>query len=123
MRQNKVLERELWGNEQYSRRECLEIYGVSESVTDKDLEGEVLKLLEKNDAEVHHDHIEACHGIKSNDGPKKVIIKMSRRKDSDKTRTAKEKLKGLGLSSIGINSDVFINDKLCWYYKNLCAKM
>ena len=41
----KFLERQLWGNKQYSRRERLEIYGVSESVTDKDLE--VLKLLEK----------------------------------------------------------------------------
>ena len=80
----KFLERQCWANEQYSKRECLEISGVPESVTDNDLEGKVLKLLEKIDVEVHPDHIEACHWRKSNAGSKKVIIKMSRRKDADK---------------------------------------
>ena len=47
---------------------------------------------------------------------------MSWRKDADKIQRAKKKLKGLDLSSIGINSGVFINDSLCWYYKNLWAK-
>ena len=70
----KFLERQCWANKQYSRRECLEISGVPESVTVNDLEGKVLKLLEKIDAEVHPDHIEPCHWIKSNAGPKKVII-------------------------------------------------
>ena len=104
----KFLEYQCWANEQYSRRECLEISGVPESVTDNDLEGKVLKLLEKIDAEVHPDHIEACHWIKPNARPKKVITKMSRRK----IRRAKKKLKGLDLPSIGINSAVFINDSL-----------
>ena len=40
----KFLERQCWANEQYSRRECLEISGVPESVTDNDLEGKILKL-------------------------------------------------------------------------------
>ena len=62
----------------------MEISGVPESVTDNDLEGKVLKLLEKIDVEVHPDHIEACHCITSNAGPKKVIIKMSQFKDADK---------------------------------------
>ena len=66
----KFLERQCWPNEQYSRRECLEISGVPEFVTDNDLEGKVLKILEKIDIEVHLDHIEACHWIKSNAGPK-----------------------------------------------------
>ena len=80
----KLLERQCWANEQYSRRECLEISGVSESVSDKDLEGKVLNLFKKIDIEVHPDNIEACRWVKSNAGPKKVIIKMSRRKDADK---------------------------------------
>ena len=45
--QMKFLERQCWANEIYSRRECLEISGVPESVTDKDLEGKSLNLLEK----------------------------------------------------------------------------
>ena len=115
-------ERQCCANEQNSRCECLQISGVPESVAVNNLEGEVLKLLEKIDVEVHPDHIEACHWIKSNAGPKKVIIKMSRRKDGDKIPRAKKKLKGLNLSSIGINSAVYVNDSLCRYYKNLWAK-
>ena len=47
---------------------------------------------------------------------------MSRHKDADKIRRVKKKIKGLDFSTIGINSALFINDSLCWYYKNLWAK-
>ena len=47
---------------------------------------------------------------------------MSWHKDADKIQREKKKPKGLDLSSIGISSVVFINDSLCWYYKNLWAK-
>ena len=118
----KFLERQCWANEQYSRRVCLEISDVPESFVVNDLEGKVLKLLEKIDVGVHPDHIEACNWIKSNAGPKKVIIKLSRRKEADKIRWAKKKLRGLNSSSIGINSAVYINDSVCRYYKNLWGK-
>ena len=68
----KSLEHQCWAKEQYSRRECLEISSVPESVTDNDLEGKVLKLLQKIDVEVHPDHIEACNWIKFNAGPKRL---------------------------------------------------
>ena len=41
----KFLERQCWANEQYSRRECLGISSVRESITNNDLEGKVLNLL------------------------------------------------------------------------------
>ena len=100
-------------------RQCLAIFDVPESITDNDLDGQVLNLLQKIDAEVHPHHIDACYWIKSNAGPKKVIIKMSRCKDADKIRRANKKLKGLDLFTIDINSAVFINDSLCRHYKNL----
>ena len=53
----KFLERRCWMNEQYSKRECLEIPCVPESVTDDDLEGKVLNLAEKIDVEVYPEHI------------------------------------------------------------------
>ena len=109
----KFLERQCWANEQCSRRKCLEISGVPESVTDKNLERKVLNLFEKIDVEVHPDNIQACHWIKSNAKPKKVINKISRCKDADKIRRTKKKLKGLDLHLIGINLSVFINDGLC----------
>ena len=64
----------------------------------------------------------AIHQRDSSFVPKKVIIKMSPLKDADKIQRAKKKRKGLDLSLIGINSAVFINDSLCWYYNNLWAK-
>ena len=113
-------------NEQYFRREFLKISGVPEFLTDKDPEEKVLNLYEKIDAEVHRDNVEACNLIKCNAGPKMIIIKMSRRTDADNIRMAQEKLKGLDLSSIDMNSVMFINDSLCRYYKNLwtrCKKL
>ena len=58
----KFLLRQCLKNKQYSRCECLEVFDVPESVTDNDLEGKVLNLLENLDVEVHTDHIEACIG-------------------------------------------------------------
>ena len=88
------LERQCWGNSQYSKRECLEITGVA----------------------IDPSNNEHCHWLKSN-GPKKVIIKFARRKDANIIRKNKNKLKGMNLCSIGINNPVFINDSLCSYYK------
>ena len=73
--QIKLLERQCRANEQYSRRECLEISGIPESVSDIDLEGKFLNLFQKIDIEVHPDNIEACHWVKSNADRKKLSLK------------------------------------------------
>ena len=41
------LERQTWSNSQYSRRECLELSGITETIENKDLEGIVLDIFEK----------------------------------------------------------------------------
>ena len=64
--QMKFLKCHCWVTEQYSRRECLQISGVPESVIDKDLVGKLLDLFEKIDIEDHADNIKACHWEKSN---------------------------------------------------------
>ena len=63
-----------------------------------------------------------CHWIKSGKGAKKVIVKLSRRKDANKIRLLKKGLRGMNLSSLGISSAVYINDSLCTYYKMLWGK-
>ena len=50
------------------------------------------------------------------------LRKFPRRKDANLIRKNKSKLKGMNLCSIGINNPVFINDRLCSYYKMLCRK-
>ena len=64
----------------------MEISGVPESVTDHDLERKFPKLLEKNDVEVHSDHIEVCHWIKSNAGPQRCRLKSKSKENTEKFR-------------------------------------
>ena len=39
------LERQCWANTQYSKRECLEVAGIPESVKQNELEDKVLRVL------------------------------------------------------------------------------
>ena len=72
----------------------------------KDLEGAVLGIFEKLDVMVDLSNVQSCHWIKSSKGPKKVIGKLSRRKDANKIRLLKKGLKCMNLSSFGINTTV-----------------
>ena len=65
--------------------------------------------------------MEDCHWIKTL-GPAKVIIKCSKRKDANKVRSENKQLKGKNLTSLGINTPIYINDSLCTYYKKLLSK-
>ena len=113
-----ALERQSWGNNQYSRREYLEITGVPDSVSNDDLEKTTIKIFDKLDVGIDPSNIEDYHWFKSN-GRKKVIIKFARREDANLIQKNKNKLKGMNLCSVGINNPVFINDSLCLYYKML----
>ena len=116
------LERQTWSNSQYSRWECIVPSGIPETIENKDLEGIVLSIFKKLDAMVDPSNVEDCYWIKSSKGPKKVIVKLSRRKNASKICLLKKGLKGMNLSSLGINSTVYINDSLCTYYKILWGK-
>ena len=115
------MERQCWANNQYSRRECLEISGIPENIENKDLENLTLQIFEKIDISVDPENVEDCHWVKPQ-RLKKVIIKLSRRKDTNKICSEKKKLNGKNLTSLGINAPVYINGSLCIYYKKLWAK-
>ena len=95
---NKIttLERQCWANNQYSRRECLEISGIPENIENKDLENLTLQIFEKIDISVDPENVEDCHWVKTQRS-KKVIIKLFRRKDANKIRAEKKKLKDKNL--------------------------
>ena len=116
-----TLERQCWAINQYSRRGCLEISVIPENIENKDLENLTLQIFEKTGISVDPENVEDCHWVKTQRS-KKVIIKLSRRKDANKIRSEKKKLKGKNLTSLGINAPVYINDSLCIYYKKLWAK-
>ena len=73
-----VLERKCHANEQYSRRECLEISGIPAEVGDKDIEKKVLEVLDAIGIPVNIDLVEDYHLIPSKGSPKKVLLKLSR---------------------------------------------
>ena len=87
------MKRQCWANNQYSRRECLEISGFPESIENKDLENLPLQIFEKIDVSVDPGNVEDCHWVKTQLS-KKVIIKLCRPKDVNKIRSEKKKLKG-----------------------------
>ena len=83
------VERKSWSNDQYSRRECLEIVGIPESLTNSSLEETALNIFKGLGVSIDISDIETCHHT----GPpsrKKVIVKMSRRKDADRVQWAKK---------------------------------
>ena len=119
------MERQCWANNQCSRRGCLEISGIQENIENNDLENLKLQIFENIDISVDPGNAEDCHWVKTQSS-KKVIITLSRRKDANKIRAEKKKLKGKNLTSLGINTPVYINDSLCIYYKKLwvnCKKL
>ena len=55
-----ALERQCRGNNQCSRRKCLEITDVLDSVSNDDLEETTIKVFDKLDLAIDHSNIEDC---------------------------------------------------------------
>ena len=103
-------------------RECLELTGIPETNGNNTLENTDLKIFGKLEVNVDPSNVEDCHWISSKNDPKRVIVKVSKRKDASKLRSSKRKLKDMDLTSIGISNPVYINDSLCTHYKMLWRK-
>ena len=111
-----VLEHKCWSNEQYSKREYLEISGISSDTAAGELEETVLNIFEKLDVDVDLKNVEDFHWFKNRNCSKKVIIKLS------KNTSIQESLNSLNLESMGISSPIFIRNTLYTYYKKLWDK-
>ena len=65
---------------------------IPETMTDSSLEETALNIFEELSTNINPSYIETCHRV----GPssrKKVIIKMSKRKDADRVRRVKKTLR------------------------------
>ena len=118
-----LVEKKCWAKKQYSRRECLEILGTPESIQDYDLEGCVLKHFNECDSPGDLGNIEACYRLEWKASSKKVIIKLSKRKDMLNVLRRKKKLKPVDITKVRLpqGSLVFINQSLCCCYRCLCS--
>ena len=115
------LERQVNANCQYSRRECLEISGIPNSIKQDDLESKVCEILSTIDVTVTPSEIEACHRLKNND---RTIVKFCRRKGCNMVLKNKNKLKVADKTKLGFEDDhkIFINESLCPEYRFLFWK-
>ena len=114
--------RQCWANAQYSRRECLEVVGIPNSVHNNKLEEKVFTIFKKIGSEVSPRDTEACHHLKKDND--KVIVKFSRCKNCEQVMPMKKDLKHLKMQEVGLpgNRSIFINTSLCPYYRMLWSK-
>ena len=103
--------------EQYSRRNNIEISGISNEIPDEDLENNVIKICKNSNIVIDPTDIKGCHclhlGHKSTTDNKCVIVKFVNRKHSKLMLHSKK--------PISSKSKVYINH-LCPYYFYIWAK-
>ena len=107
---------------QYSRRENLEIVGIPDSVTQKDLEGRVIQIFDAIGVPVVSYNIAACHRLNKNKFQKSanVIIRFTNRKFVSDILVNKKKLSVPSIKeSIKMDTNVFIVDNLCPEYSSI----
>ena len=118
------LEKKCTSNDQYSRRNSLEISGIPDSVHINQLEFKVIEILNQLNIKVNLWDIEACHRLynkPNSKSPAKVIVRFMNRKNTFISLQRKKSLKYITLQSIGINSNnkLFINENLCPAYRDI----
>ena len=98
--------------------------GIPVSIPNNNLEETVLKIFNETGVMKNSRAIEACHRLNQRPNPKKVIIKLSKRKDVARVMNNKKKLKSMKPQNIGLPSGckIYINENLCKYYKYLWWK-
>ena len=125
LKQLENTERQCWANAQYSRRECVEVIGIPETVESKDLEHTICKVFNSIGFDIEEDRIEACHRLTKSD---RTIVKFSRRKDCQHLMRIKKGLKDLNPTNLSFpeGTKIYVNDSLCPYYRGLwneCKKL
>ena len=116
-------ERQCWENTQYSRRDTLEIVGIPNSVGNSVLEETVRGVFKKIGVEIDERDVQACHHLK---GKERTIVKFINRKDCLKILRVKKDLNSLDGVGLSENTEIFIDESLCPYCRdiwNKCKKL
>ena len=118
--QNRIinLEKHQSKSEKYNRRNNVEISGISNEVSDQNLEETVIGICKDSGIEVNSLYIEGCHrlplGRNVTNTNKRVIVKFVNRKHSEAMLQRKK--------DIIKKSKVFVSHLLCPYYRFLSGK-
>ena len=116
-------ERQCWKNAQYSRRGTLEIVDIPNSVGNSVLEETVRGVFKKIGVEIDEWDVQACHHLK---GKERTIVKFINRKDCLQILRVKKDLNSLDGVGLSENTEIFIDESLCPYYRdiwNKCKKL
>ena len=112
------LEKQQSKSEQYSRRNNVEISGISNEDLDQNLEQTVIGICKDSGIEVNPLDIEGCHrlplGRNATNNTKRVIVKFVNRKHFEAMLQRKK--------DISQKSKVFVSHSLCPYYRFLWGK-
>ena len=112
------LEKQLSKNEQYGRRNNVEVSGISNDISDQDLEDNIVKICKDSDINISSKDIEGCYrlplGRNSTNSTKRVIVKFVNRKHSEAMLQRKK--------DINSKNKVFLTHSLCPYYRFLWGK-
>ena len=106
--------------EQYGRRNNIEIEGISDTVSDENLESKVISILSEIDVNVESNDIEACHRI-GKSSPKRSIVRFVNRKVCKTALKNRKKLRLVDASKLGLpgRSRLFINENLSPYFNKI----
>ena len=96
------LERSLHAQEQYSRRGCLEVFSITSSIDDKNLQSIICNILNETDISYGSEDLENCHRIKSD----RTIVKFRKRRKLSEVLRKKEKLKNIDGSKFHLNAGI-----------------
>ena len=98
--------------------------GILEQVIDNTHEDKIQAVLRGIDVEVDRENIESHHRLKGKGSKGRVILKLSKRRDAEKVKLNKKKLKNIDHKKIGLSSGtkVLINESLCGCCKLLWSK-
>ena len=112
------MEKQLSKNEQYGRRNNVEISGISNQVPDQDLQENIIKIYRDSDINISRMDIEGCQilpfGRNTTSTTKRVIVKFVTRKHSEAMLQRKK--------DINSKNKVFVTHLLCPYYRFLWGK-
>ena len=115
------IERSLYSQEQYSRRECVEIVNIPYvEGDDNDLEDTVVDLFKEAGVNVNKRDFHAIHRLKN----KNIIAKVINRRDAIAILRAKKKVRDFDdvtkmKFSVKKETKIYINESLCPQYRKL----
>ena len=113
------LERDGYRQQQYSRRECVELVGLPENLSGSALEEKVVQAFGHAGVKVSKRDFHAIRRLRNQ---AVVIAKCVNRRDANAILRAKRNLRELddaGKKKLGVKGKVYVNESLCPEYRRL----